>query len=384
MNSFNPEILALITRVPALVAIFLSGTLLLFSIYAHSATGTGVVTNAHYERADEIRQELRYLLAQSGRITPQMKELADEAVRELDMSIQMHPEYTAAYKLQITLYEDIVLADERNPSRINEIKAIIEQRTLRLAELDPGNPKHAMELYRLKSRSDPERESIIKNIIASYPGYAPAYRHYAQDLSYKGEAQEAIETYQKYLRLQYEQGETPHRDSIRELWKLLTEEQRKDEAIKMLDRYIDSGASPHAMVQVVEWLDFSDYPKSQYPELHDKIRRVKNYASYSDLEQAQQFLKNGQLTEAMESYRRQIEVNPHGMGAVKPFAEELEKQGHYREAYRVYEDLLDSGIPRVNKCLKLKKLDIRIDYLEPGSQLPEKAVKICNTWVTLM
>jgi tetratricopeptide (TPR) repeat protein len=294
MNSFNPEIIALIPRVPALLALVFSGMLLFFSFNALSATGTDADTNVHYQRADEIRQKLRYLLAESDGITPQMKELVDEAIRELDKSIQLYPEYVEAYKLQIILYEDMVLRGERDPSRINEVKAIVEQRTLKLAELEPDNPQQQMKLYRLKSRSDPERETIIKTIIESYPDYAPAYRHYARDLNYQGEKQEATKLYQTYVRLQYEQGEVPHPDAIRDLWKLLTGQQRKDEAVDMINRYIDSEKSRTTLVEVIKSLDISEYSDSQYPGFHDKVRQVKNYENYSDLQQANRFLENGE------------------------------------------------------------------------------------------
>ncbi|MCP4494955.1 MAG: hypothetical protein GY820_47790 [Gammaproteobacteria bacterium] len=384
MNSLNFEEVAFKTQVPAMLAMVMSGMLIFFFINADANTNDDTPSNVHYDRAFEIQQSALQQSASLSKFTPPEKELVDEGIRELEKSIELYPEFIKSYELLAFYYQDFVLYQEPNQSRIGEVKGIIEQLNEKAAQLDPDDPKRAMKIFHLKKRSDPERETIIREIIDTYPDYTLAYLHYAHYLRYTRQNQKAIDLYQKYIQMQYEQTKQPRSDAIGELWKLLTKQQRKSEAVNLLIKYTESGVSREKLTSIFNRLDITQYPKNQYPELHSKVKQIESFEDFSNIDQAQKFLQDDLLAKAMESYDRQIEVNPYGAHAIRSFAESLNKQGHYREAYNVYEKLIDSDIQLISKCAKFKKMEIHIDYLKPASQLPEKLVKLCNTWVTLV
>ncbi len=336
---------------------------------AYSKNSTAVV---HFENAKEL------LLSGSEGMGQEVL----DAIKELKTAIKMDPNFASAHELLGDAYLKMGLSFQRNSKERKESFELTEEHYRKAVALDPDNPDY---LYELAQFLEDQTEvfEILKTIISSSPDFAPARKSYARRLENRGEIELAIGEYQKYLDLVAKSGGYASENAYFRLWGLLINQNRHEEAIGALSQYIDVERK-HIVAEKLRRLDFSSLSVEQYSHFLEKVNKIKNFENRVNIDEAYKLLGANNLQEAMEKFLEQINVNPYAANHYREFAQALEKKGHYKEAYIVYEKLLDSDNQVADKCWYLGNVRLQKKFVSEDGSLPSKLKSICDSKITFV
>ena len=247
------------------------------------------------------------------------------------------------------------------------------EQAIRLSPRDPS-----LHYARLRGLNGPEYLEILEEILTQFPDYPPARRSYASYLKRDNKPERAISEYYRYFDLvAAAEGEVHERDYA-QLWSLLTHQGRKDEAITLLNSFMDSKPPQTVAHTINAFFDIDSYTEAEYRETIRKATGYKNYDSDTIYRQARGILNTGQLNAAMNVFSEHIEVNPFNTHYYLQFAQALINREYYREAYIVYELLLDSELEERYKCNRLGDLKLRVYDIGPEGNLWKKLKSVCG------
>jgi tetratricopeptide (TPR) repeat protein len=308
-----------------------------------------------------------------------------EAITAFEAAIRLDPDLVDAYLLLSDAYGKTLISLEYQSAEWKEVKKKSDDLIRKAVEIAPENTK-ALIYYSSLVRDRAEYLSIYQKIVELEPDHPEAHASYAHILNLMGKKDEAIKEYLIHIKLNDKKNDGfIHREYIGTLWDLLTERNRKAEAIELMQRFLEGSYPPAAIANTLKnEIDTSAYTESEYQDVVRRVNQFKNYGDDRYYRQAREALDAGQLDEAMKFFAQHIDINPFNARYYHEFAQSLISSGHYKEAYSVYESLLDSGLKKPHKCNQLDDLRLRVDFVGPKRSLPNKLIKECGHEVILI
>lgn len=306
-----------------------------------------------------------------------------EAIDALEKAILADPNYVDAYLLLGDAYRKRIFSlDFGSPER-EKWRKKAEEQYRKAIELEPANPEAYNKLTYVVDFKGSEILELYNKIVRLSPDHPNVHLSYGQILESKGEIDQAISEYLLHININLRNKTYISESEFFRVSNLLVRQGRLDEAVGILNAYIDNSGKRIAANQL-EGLDLSPFSGGKYNDFMAKVEKVKNYHDRSHFDNAIRLLEEGKLDEAMQEYWLQIEINPYAYAFYQEFAEALEKQKYYSQAYSVYESLLDSDNFVPDKCRTVYHLDIHKDALSPDSQLLTKLESVCKSKITFM
>ena len=358
----------------ALARIFLALVFLQFStgVFADSSKDEA---QAHYEKGKEL------LYSGSEGVNPHI----DETINAFETAIRIDPDLVEAYLLLSDAYGYLLVPLEYQSAEWKEIKQKSDDLIRKAVEIAPENTE-ALMYYSSLVKDRAEYLEIYRKIIEIDPDHPEAHARYAHILNLVGRKDEAIEEYWIHVRINdKENNGFIHTEVIGIMWDLLTEQNRKDEAVDLMKRFL-GGPLPPAVIYTTlrNTIDTSAYTEEKYQDVIMQVNQFKSYGDDTYFRRARGALSAGQMNGAMESFARHIEINPFNPRYYNEFARSLINRGHYKEAYDVYESLLDTELSKSQKCSQLGNLRLRVDFIGPDRSLPKKLVSECGHEVVIV
>ncbi|MCP4490077.1 MAG: hypothetical protein GY820_22590, partial [Gammaproteobacteria bacterium] len=239
-------------------------------------------------------------------------------INELKKTIQMDSSLKKAYVLLARTYnQKSDLFEWDSPERkFWEGEAVKMYK--KAIDLDPTDPMIQYRLAVQLGGNSPEQVAIVKRIVTEFPEFAPAHKSYAKYLEGRGEIGLAIDEYYKYIDIVSNgEGQIGKEMYIR-MWKLLTVEGRKTEAIDLLTRNFNYERI-HIVASTLSRIDYSSYTEDEYSEFVAKANKIINHKDKKNIVEAYRLLEEGRLAMAMEKFNKQISVNPYATRHYREF-----------------------------------------------------------------
>ncbi|MCP4494956.1 MAG: hypothetical protein GY820_47795 [Gammaproteobacteria bacterium] len=339
------------------------------------AYATNPEARAHYEKGKEL------LYSGDEGMGPHIY----EAITAFEKAIQIDPDLVNAYLLLSDAYRKTLIPLEYQSAEWKEVLRKSKNLIRKAVKIAPENTK-VLDKYLMLVKDRAEIIKIYQKMIELEPDHAYAHATYAYQLYLLGNKNKAIKEYLTHVRINdKDKNGFIHSEYIGKLWGLLTEQDRKDEAVELMKRFL-LGPYPPAVVSTTlrNTIDTSTYTEDKYQSIIKKVNQFQSYGNDKYYQQAQGFLDMDQLTEAMETFSQHIEVNPYNTRYYIEFAKSLASHSYYKEAYGVYESLLDSELKQSDKCFRVRNLRLRVDFIGSDRSLPKKIVKECGHKVVLI
>ncbi|MCP4490075.1 MAG: hypothetical protein GY820_22580, partial [Gammaproteobacteria bacterium] len=288
---------------------FLLVLLIVLSPNVFSDSSPASLAKTYYQKAYQIDQQYP-----DG---PEL-EMLEKSIDDLKKAVELDTELLDAYLLLGRFYNQKAVIWEKDRSKKAVLENLTVQQYRKAAQLAPNNPEVAMQLL-VFLENETEAQRLLESVLQSHPNFAPGHLGYANSLKYKGEINHAIAEYQKYISLQLENNEYVRTSVYITLWELFTAQDRKDEAVELLNQYIESDRVHVVASTLSQRVDLSQYTESKYRDFIDKVGKIINHKDKKNIVEAYRLLEEGRLAMAMEKFNKQISVNPYATRHYREF-----------------------------------------------------------------
>lgn len=321
----------------------------------------------HFDNAQE--------LLQSG--SEEMGPEVNSAIAELEQALQIAPEYVDAILLLGDAYRKKAFSFNWDSSDRKKWRNSAEKHYRNVIQLQPDNPKGYLRLTLELDEKGAEIVETYKKIVLLEPDNSDVHASYGKLLESQGKTNEAIVEYQRHIEINTAKKSYVNEGIYFRAFNLLSSKNRKDEAVDIINTYIDSDQK-HIVAAQLKRIDLSSYEDGKYADFISNIKGIKNFNNKKLLDTALKLLEAGKLKEAMERFWQHIETNPYAVNYYIEFATELVKKKNIKEANLIYESLLDSKNNLEDKCRYFRELVSIKNIFGDNLKLQTKVAAMCN------